>query len=89
MNEGKPAEIAEKMVAGRIEKYYKEVCLLEQEFVKDPSITVKQLITQTVAAIGEKITVRRFVRYEMGEGLEKRKDNFVDEIASQMEQLNK
>ena len=77
------------MVEGRINKYYKEVCLLEQEFVKDPSITVKQLITQTVAAIGEKITVRRFVRYEMGEGLEKRKDNFVDEIASQMEQLNK
>ena len=63
--------------------------MLEQEYVKDPSITVKELITQAVAAIGEKITVRRFVRYEMGEGLEKRKDNFVDEIASQMEQLNK
>ena len=90
-NEGgnKPQAVIERMVEGRINKYYKEVCLLEQEFVKDPSITVKQLITQTVAAIGEKITVRRFVRYEMGEGLEKRKDNFVDEIASQMEQLNK
>ncbi len=90
-NEGgnKPQAVIDRMVEGRINKYYKEVCLLEQEFVKDPSITVKQLITQTVAAIGEKITVRRFVRYEMGEGLEKRKDNFVDEIASQMEQLNK
>ena len=90
-NEGgnKPQAVIDRMVEGRINKYYKEVCLLEQEFVKDPSITVKQLITQTVAASGEKITVRRFVRYEMGEGLEKRKDNFVDEIASQMEQLNK
>lgn len=90
-NEGgnKPQAVIDRMVEGRINKYYKEVCLLEQEFVKEPSITVKQLITQTVAAIGEKITVRRFVRYEMGEGLEKRKDNFVDEIASQMEQLNK
>lgn len=90
-NEGgnKPQAVIDRMVEGRINKYYKEVCLLEQEFVKDPSITVKQLITQTVAAIGEKITVRRFVRYEMGEGLEKRKYNFVDEIASQMEQLNK
>ena len=89
-NEGgnKPQAVIDRMVEGRINKYYKEVCLLEQEFVKDPSITVKQLITQTVAAIGEKITVRRFVRYEMGEGLEKSKDSFVDEIASQMEQLN-
>ena len=85
----KPQNVIDKMVEGRIQKYYKEVCLLEQDYVKDPSITVKQLITQTVAAIGEKITVRRFVRYEMGEGLEKRKDTFVDEIASQMEQLNK
>lgn len=85
----KPQNVIEKMVEGRIQKYYKEVCLLEQEYVKDPSITVKELITQAVAAIGEKITVRRFVRFEMGEGLEKRKDNFVDEIASQMEQLNK
>ena len=85
----KPQNVIEKMVEGRIQKYYKEICLMEQDYVKDPSITVKQLITQTVAAIGEKITVRRFVRYEMGEGLEKRKDTFVEEIASQMEQLNK
>lgn len=85
----KPQNVIEKMVEGRIQKYYKEVCLLEQDYVKDPSITVQQLITQSVAAIGEKITVRRFVRYEMGEGIEKRKDTFVEEIASQMEQLNK
>ena len=85
----KPQNVIEKMVEGRIQKYYKEVCLLEQDYVKDPSITVNQLITQTIAAIGEKITVRRFVRFEMGEGLEKRKDTFVEEIASQMEQLNK
>ena len=80
----KPQNVIEKMVEGRIQKYYKEVCLLEQEYVKDPSITVKELITQAVAAIGEKITVRRFVRYEMGEGLEKRSDNFVEEVMSQM-----
>ena len=88
-NSSKPANVIEKMVEGRLNKYYKDVCLLEQDYVKDPSITVAQLITQAVAAIGEKITVRRFVRFEMGEGLEKRKDNFVDEIASQMEQISK
>ncbi len=77
------------MVEGRLNKYFKDVCLLEQEYVRDSSLTVNQLITQAIAAIGEKITVRRFVRYEMGEGLEKRKDNFAEEIASQMQQINK
>lgn len=72
------------MVEGRIEKYYKEVCLLEQPFVKDPDKTVGQLINESVAKIGEKISVRRFVRYEMGEGLQKREDNFAEEVMSQM-----
>ncbi|MEG1560101.1 MAG: translation elongation factor Ts [Clostridia bacterium] len=80
----KPANIIEKMVEGRIEKYYKEVCLLEQPFVKDPDKNVFQLINETVARIGEKISVRRFVRYEMGEGLEKRQDNFAEEVMGQM-----
>ena len=83
-NEGKPKEIAEKMVQGRIKKYYKDVCLMEQEFVKDPSKTISDLITEATLKIGEKITIRRFVRYEMGEGLEKRQDNFAEEVMSQM-----
>ena len=87
MNEPKPkpAAVIEKMVEGRIKKYYKEVCLLEQEYVKDPSKTITTLINETVAKIGEKISVRRFVRYEVGEGLEKRENNFAQEI---MEQVN-
>ena len=83
-NEGKPKEIAEKMVQGRIKKYYKDVCLMEQDFVKDPSKTISDLITDATLKIGEKITIRRFVRYEMGEGLEKRQDNFAEEFMSQM-----
>ncbi|MBQ3551598.1 MAG: translation elongation factor Ts [Clostridia bacterium] len=86
MNEPKPkpAAIIEKMVEGRIEKYYKEVCLLEQPFVKDPEKTIQQIINEAIARIGEKISVRRFVRYEMGEGLTKRQDNFADEVMSQI-----
>ena len=81
----KPAAVIEKMVEGRIKKYYKEVCLLEQDFVKDPSKSIGTVINETVAKIGEKISVRRFVRYEVGEGLEKRENNFAQEI---MEQVN-
>ena len=80
----KPMNIIDKMVEGRIEKYYKEVCLLEQPFVKDPDQTVQQLVNAASAKIGEKISVRRFVRYEMGEGLEKRQDNFAEEVMSQV-----
>lgn len=80
----KPANIIEKMVEGRIEKYYKEVCLLEQPFVKDPDQTVQQLVNAASSKTGEKISVRRFVRYEMGEGLEKRQDNFAEEVMSQV-----
>ena len=85
----KPAAVIEKMVEGRINKYYKEVCLLEQDYVKDSSKTVTALINEAVAAIGEKITVRRFVRYEMGEGLEKRQDNSAQEIQEQLESVKK
>ena len=83
LNEGKPEKIVDRMVEGRIEKYYKEVCLLEQPFVKDSDKTVKGMIMEAIASIGENISVRRFVRYEMGEGLEKREDNFVDEVMKQ------
>jgi elongation factor Ts len=80
MNEGKPANIAEKMVEGRIEKYYKENCLMEQPFIKDPDTTVTQLITAKIAKIGENISVRRFVRYQLGEGIEKKSADFAAEV---------
>ncbi len=87
MNEGKPEAIAEKMVQGRIKKYYEEFCLLEQPFVKDSSKTVGQLITEAIASIGEKITVRRFTRYEMGEGIEKRKEDLQAEVDKQVAKM--
>lgn len=87
MNEGKPEAIAEKMVQGRIKKYYEDFCLLEQPFVKDTSKTIGTLITEAVAAIGEKITVRRFARFEMGEGLEKKKDDLAEEVEKQVSKM--
>ena len=84
LNESKPEKIVERMVEGRIEKYYKEVCLMEQPFVKDPDKTIKDLISDATVAIGEKISIRRFVRFERGEGIEKRQDNLAAEIAENM-----
>ena len=84
LNEGKPEKIVDKMVEGRIAKYFKDVCLLEQPFVKDPDKTISQLITEKVAKIGENLSVRRFVRFELGEGMAKKEDNFADEVASMM-----
>ena len=84
MNEGKPAEIAEKMVAGRIDKFFKEICLLEQDFVKNPDITIGKLLTDKIANIGENITIRRFVRFERGEGIQKKEENFADEVMKQI-----
>ncbi len=83
LNEGKPEKIVEKMVEGRIAKFKKEICLLEQPFVKDPDKTIKDIVTEQVAKIGENISIRRFVRYEMGEGLQKRQDDFAAEVAKQ------
>ncbi|SHJ57912.1 elongation factor Ts [Anaerobranca californiensis DSM 14826] len=80
INEGKPANIAEKMVAGRIDKYFKEVCLLEQPFIKNPDQTIQELLNEKIAKIGENITVRRFVRFTLGEGIEKKEENFVEEV---------
>lgn len=84
LNEGKPAQIIEKMVEGRVKKFYQDVCLLEQAFVKDPSMTIQQYINEKTIQIGEKISIRRFTRYEMGEGLEKRNENLAEEVAKQM-----
>ncbi|MDD2443699.1 MAG: translation elongation factor Ts [Desulfotomaculaceae bacterium] len=80
LNEGKPAKIVDKMVEGRIEKYYKEVCLLEQPFIKNTDITVRQLLTENIARIGENITVRRFARFELGEGLQKKQCDLAMEV---------
>jgi elongation factor Ts len=83
-NEGKPEKIIEKMVEGRIEKFYAENCLLEQAFIKDPDITIEQLVKEKIAKIGENISIRRFVRFERGEGIEKKEENFADEVMKQI-----
>jgi len=84
INEGKPEAMADKIVEGKIKKYYKDVCLIEQDFVKNPDITVEQLVNDAILKIGEKITIRRFARFVMGEGLEKKNENFAEEIDKQM-----
>lgn len=84
LNEGKPEKIVEKMVEGRIDKFYKEICLLEQPFIKDPDKTVQQLLTEKISTIGENITIRRFVRFEKGEGLAKKEENFAEEVMKQI-----
>ena len=71
INDGKPEKIVDKIVDGQIQKYLKEICLMDQPFVKDTDKTVADLVTEKIATIGENISIRRFVRYEMGEGLEK------------------
>ena len=83
-NEGKPEAIIEKMVEGRVVKFYKDFCLLDQDFVKDSSKTIQTVLNEATLTIGEKITVRIFARYEMGEGLEKLQDNLAEEVAKQM-----
>ncbi len=70
LNEGKPEKVVEKIVEGRIDKYYKENCLMEQAYVKDEEITISELLTDMVAKIGENIVIRRYSRFELGEGLE-------------------
>lgn len=85
LEEGKPEKIIEKMIDGRIEKFFKENCLLEQPFIKDPDKTVEQLIHENIARIGENISVRRFARYEVGEGIEKEKADFAAEVMAQIQ----
>ncbi|MCL0100492.1 translation elongation factor Ts [Peptococcaceae bacterium] len=76
-------DVPESVIEKEIEKHYKEICLLDQPFIKNPDITVQQLVNEKIAKIGENIVVRRFVRFELGEGIEK-KDDFVDEVMSQV-----
>ncbi|MEM7483442.1 MAG: translation elongation factor Ts [Acidobacteriota bacterium] len=81
---GKPEQVVDRIVEGKIGKYYSETCLLEQAFVKDPDKSVGDMIAEKIAKIGENIKVRRFVRYALGEGLEKRSDDFAAEVAAQV-----
>ena len=84
LNEGKPENIVEKMVEGRINKFYKEICLLEQPFVKDGDKSVEDIVKEQIVKIGENVKIRRFVRYQMGEGIEKKSENFAEEVQKQM-----
>lgn len=79
---GKPEKVLDKIVDGKIEKFYKDVCLMEQPFVKNPDITIDKLIIEAIANLGENITVRRFARFKVGEGLEKKEEDFAAEVAS-------
>ncbi|HCX65027.1 MAG TPA: elongation factor Ts [Eubacteriaceae bacterium] len=84
LNEGKPEHIVEKMVEGRIKKFYEEICLLNQPFVKDPDKTIEELLKEQIAKIGENVKIRRYARFQLGEGIEKKEENFAEEVAKQM-----
>ena len=84
IEEGKPPQIAEKIVEGRMNKWFQDICLLEQKFVKADDKTVEQVVQDAIATIGENIKVRRFSRFVLGEGLEKRSDDFAAEVAAQV-----
>ena len=80
---GKPANVVEKIVEGKMNKIFEEVCLLEQKFIMNDDVTVAQYLSTKTAEIGEKLSIRRFTKYVLGEGLEKRKDDFAAEVAAQ------
>jgi elongation factor Ts len=84
LESGKPGPIIEKIAEGRMEKFFSESCLMEQPFVKNPDVTITDYLNQTVAKIGEKIGIRRFTRYQMGEGLEKKTTSLAEEVAAQL-----
>jgi elongation factor Ts len=86
LNEGKPEKIVEKMVEGRVQKYFKEVCLVEQVWVKNPDYTITKYLKEKSNEVGAPITISRFVRYERGEGIEKKEENFAEEVQKQMQQ---
>lgn len=84
LNEGKPEAVAERIVEGRLNKFYSEICLLDQPFVKDSDKTVGEILTELIAKIGENIVIRRFSRFERGEGIEKKEENFAEEVMNQL-----
>jgi elongation factor Ts len=81
-NANKPEEVLGKIIEGRLNKFYEEFVLVDQAFVKDPSKTVGELVTEKIASIKENISIRRFARFKMGEGIEKKQDDFAAEVAS-------
>jgi elongation factor Ts len=81
--QGKKEEMIGKIVDGQIKKWFSESCLLDQPYVKNPDVTINDYLKDTIAKIGENIVIRRFVRFELGEGLEKKTDNFAEEVAAQ------
>ncbi len=81
-NANKPEEVLQKIIEGRLNKFYEEIVLTEQPFVKDPSKTIGELVTEKIASIKENISIRRFTRYKLGEGIEKKQDDFAAEVAS-------
>lgn len=86
LNEGKPEKIVDKMVEGRIQKYYKENCLVEQVWVKNPDYTITKFLQEKSKAVGSPITITRFARFEKGEGIEKKEENFAEEVMKQVQQ---
>lgn len=86
LNEGKPEHIAQKMVEGRLGKFFEQICLLDQQFIKDSDKKVSEVLNEKISKIGENLVIRRFVRFEVGEGLEKKEENFAEEVAKQMGQ---
>lgn len=84
LEEGKKREFLDKIIEGQLKKWAAEACLMGQKFVKNPELTVEQYLQETIARIGENIVIRRFTRYELGEGLEKRSENFAEEVAAQL-----
>jgi elongation factor Ts len=82
--EGKPDDMIAKIIEGKMGRYYAEVCLMEQGFIKDESKTITQLLTEATGEIGEKITLRRFARFEVGEGIEKKQTDFIAEVNEQL-----
>ncbi len=87
LEQGKKAEMVDKIVDGQIKKWLSENCLLEQAFIKNPDITVNEYLKSTIATIGENIVVRRFARYELGEGIEKKQEDFAAEVAAQVKKV--
>lgn len=83
-DQGKPEDIIDDIVEGKMDKFYSEVCLLEQEFVKDEDKTIEELVKEKSGEIGENITIRRFTRYEVGEGIETEEEDFAEEVEEQL-----
>ncbi len=86
LNEGKPEKIVEKMIVGRIDKFYKEICLMEQPFIKDPDKTITEMINGMISKIGENVAIRRFTRFQLGEGIEKKSNDFAAEVMAAVKQ---